>query len=114
MLEALLLTTIERRGAAYGYQLAQGVFDYDLPLIGFAESSVYRSLARFVRKGWVESFYEYDEYHEARYYVLTESGRMRAAMRRVQLGFAAMYALHALQLPFTFREEIQREPRIPD
>lgn len=108
MLEPLLLLLIDHHEAAYGYQLSRGVGWDEFAFIGFAESSVYGALKRFERKGWVTTFLDQDEYHIARYYTLTDRGRERAATRKAELGQAALYALQILELPFVFRENVER------
>jgi PadR family transcriptional regulator PadR len=111
LLEPILLNLIHYRGETYGYELARGTKNDPWAFIGFADASVYSSLKRFERKGWVTSYLDESDNSltPCRYYSLTDLGLEHLMIRQTTLGQTAMYALQLLDLPFVFRPKARPE-----
>ena len=79
----LLVLRILARGPMHGYGVAQRLKDLSDEVLQVGESSLYPSLQRLLRDGFVEAEWgASDNNRRARYYTLTKDGRKRLLIER--------------------------------
>ncbi len=79
----LLVLRILARGPMHGYGVAQRLKDLSDEVLQVGESSLYPSLQRLLRDGFVEAEWGASENNRrARYYTLTKDGRKRLLIER--------------------------------
>lgn len=79
----LLVLRILARGPMHGYGVAQRLKDLSNEVLQVGESSLYPSLQRLLRDGFVEAEWgASDNNRRARYYTLTKDGRKRLLIER--------------------------------
>ena len=85
----LILTTLSRRDALHGFEVAEAIEASSEDVLRVEEGSLYPALQRLLLKGWIAGEWgRTDENRRARYYQLTPAGRRQldrevAGYRRV-------------------------------
>jgi DNA-binding PadR family transcriptional regulator len=78
----LLLLAVLAREPAHGYRVVESLRDQSGGVFDLAEGTVYPSLYRLERQGFVSSRWDAGEGRRRRVYRLTRSGRRELARRR--------------------------------
>lgn len=79
-LELLVLTTLDRRGTAHGFEIAEAIERVSHAVLQVEEGSLYPALQRLLIKGWVHAEWgRTSENRRARYYTLSAAGRRQLA-----------------------------------
>ncbi|HVG17697.1 MAG TPA: PadR family transcriptional regulator [Blastocatellia bacterium] len=82
-LDMLVLKTLNR-GAMHGYEIARSIQQTSDDALRVEEGSLYPSLYRMERKGWIKCEWGLSENNrKARYYELTKIGRKQLESERV-------------------------------
>ena len=72
----LILKTLAREGRLHGFEIARSIEQISQEVLQVEEGSLYPSLQRMLRKGWVTAKWGVTaENRRARYYTLTPLGR---------------------------------------
>jgi transcriptional regulator len=75
-LEMLVLTTLARRSALHGFEIAEAIEQASIDVFHVEEGSLYPALQRLLIKGWIAGEWSRtEENRRARYYRLTAAGR---------------------------------------
>jgi len=75
-LDMLILTTLERRSEAHGFEIATDIETVSEDVLRVEEGSLYPALQRLLLKGWIAGTWgRTSENRRARYYRLTSAGR---------------------------------------
>ena len=72
----LILTTLARRSALHGFEIADAIEQASTDVLHVEEGSLYPALQRLLMKGWIAGEWSRtDANRRARYYRLTPAGR---------------------------------------
>jgi PadR family transcriptional regulator PadR len=84
-LHLLILKTLERGGELHGYEIAGAILRLSREVLQVEEGSLYPSLQRMLRKGWVKARWGVTSANRrARYYRLTPAGVKQLAAEVTQ------------------------------
>jgi len=75
-LDLMVLTTLESMGPLHGYGIARRIEQISEATLRLNEGTVYTSLMRLQRRGWISATWGTSENNRrAKYYAITRSGR---------------------------------------
>ncbi|MGH7593208.1 MAG: PadR family transcriptional regulator [Gemmatimonadales bacterium] len=79
-LDMLILRTVDHRGEAHGFEIAEAIQRASTDVLQVEEGSLYPALQRLLIKGWlVDKWGRTAENRRARYYRITPAGRKQLA-----------------------------------
>lgn len=78
----LLILNALSEGAGYGYQIAKEIKEHSEGVLDFQEGSLYPTLHKLEKEGFIEAYTQKVEGRRRRYYRLTKKGSRELARER--------------------------------